>query len=770
MLMRIVEFLDDWYFSYDGHEEELVKIPHTHTMMPPNYLDAKAYQFKSLYRKSLSLAPRFKGERFFLTFDGVATTAKVFVNDELIFHHEGGYTPFEVEIPSGDIELKVEVDGAEQAHIPPFGGVIDYLTYAGMYREVYLKRVSSVYIENIFVRGSASKVIDVDVTLSSTTSVDKLDVMISHEKNVVRAIQVPILNQKVVHLTTLMKQAKLWDLEHPYLYTVEVRLKKGDEVIDVASTRFGFRDAQFRSDGFYLNDQLVKLVGLSRHQCYPGVGDAMPRLLQERDAEILKQELGLNMVRTSHYPQSKHFLNRCDELGLLVFEEVPGWQSVGESESWHYLMLQNVQDMILRDRNHPSIVLWGVRVNDSSDHEALYTKANLLAHDLDPTRQTGGGGQFGHPQFFEDVYTFDDFSNAPLLSTKKVVKDSKIPYLVSAHTGHMYPTKRYDNEEQRLEQAMRHVKVMNKMMGSKRISGAIGCCLFDYPTHMEFGSGDGMCYHGVLDFNRIPKLSAFVYASQQEKIPVMEVGTSFNIGEHAGGILGPIYVFTNCDYVNLFKNDVLIKGFYPNHREFKYLKHPPILIDDLIGDMLQEEEGMTKWDANNVKKVLMASSMHGMILPPRYKLRMAIAILRYGISVEEEMGMYGKYVGNLKDSHTVYRLEGYKGGQLVKTKCLGSVRNPRLVAKADYEVVPLHETYEINRIVVQVRCENGNVLPYAFDSLRIETLGPIELVGHAPAIVGGAAAIYVKTTGKGMGDVMIRSGQFGDCEVEFAII
>lgn len=166
----------------------------------------------------------------------------------------------------------------------------------------------------------------------------------------------------------------------------------------------------------------------------------------------------------------------------------------------------------------------------------------------------------------------------------------------------------------------------------------------------------------------------------------------------------------------------------------------------------------------------MASSMHGMNLPPRYKLRMAIAILRYGISVEEEMGMYGKYVGNLKDSHTVYRLEGYKGGQLVKTKCLGSVRNPRLVAKADYEVVPLHETYEINRIVVQVRCENGNVLPYAFDSLRVETLGPIELVGHAPAIVGGAAAIYVKTTGKGMGDVMIRSGQFGDCEVEFAII
>lgn len=92
--MRTIEFLDDWYFSSDGHEEELVKIPHTHASLPSNYLDEGAYQFHSVYRKQLSLAPRFNGERFFLVFDGVATSAKVYANGKLVGHHEGGYTPF----------------------------------------------------------------------------------------------------------------------------------------------------------------------------------------------------------------------------------------------------------------------------------------------------------------------------------------------------------------------------------------------------------------------------------------------------------------------------------------------------------------------------------------------------------------------------------------------------------------------------------------------------------------------------------------------------
>ena len=104
----------------------------------------------------------------------------------------------------------------------------------------------------------------------------------------------------------------------------------------------------------------------------------MPGRVQRRDAWILRKELHCNIVRTSHYPQSPHFLDGCDEYGLLVFEEIPGWQHIG-NEDWQKLALQNVDKMIRRDWNHPSIILWGVRINESGDNHDLYTNTNALA-------------------------------------------------------------------------------------------------------------------------------------------------------------------------------------------------------------------------------------------------------------------------------------------------------------------------------------------------------------------------------------------------------
>src|SRR5690606_15369707 len=158
---------------------------------------------------------------------------------------------------------------------------------------------------------------------------------------------------------------------------------------DRVDTRFGFREARFEADGFFLNGERLPLIGLNRHQTYPYIGAAAPARLQRRDAEIVKWELGCNLVRTSHYPQSRYFLDRCDEIGLLVFEEIPGWQHIGD-EAWKQLSLDYLRAMIERDRNRPAIVLWGVRVNESGDDTAFYRATNDLAHELDPTRQTGG--------------------------------------------------------------------------------------------------------------------------------------------------------------------------------------------------------------------------------------------------------------------------------------------------------------------------------------------------------------------------------------------
>ena len=142
------------------------------------------------------------------------------------------------------------------------------------------------------------------------------------------------------------------------LYEVKTELLQNGNVLDENITLFGFRTAVFLQDGFYLNGKKVKLRGLNRHQSYPYVGYAMPESMQKRDADILKNELGVNAVRTSHYPQSRHFVERCDELGLLVFTEIPGWQHIGD-EIWKKQAVENVKDMVEQYRNHPSVILWG---------------------------------------------------------------------------------------------------------------------------------------------------------------------------------------------------------------------------------------------------------------------------------------------------------------------------------------------------------------------------------------------------------------------------
>ena len=116
---------------------------------------------------------------------------------------------------------------------------------------------------------------------------------------------------------------------------------------DSFTTTIGFRDSEFRSDGYYLNGKKVRIIGLNRHQSYPYVGYAMPSSMQRYDADILKKELGVNAVRTSHYPQSRHFIDRCDEIGLLVFTEIPGWQHIGD-ESWKEQVVKNVEEVVIQ--------------------------------------------------------------------------------------------------------------------------------------------------------------------------------------------------------------------------------------------------------------------------------------------------------------------------------------------------------------------------------------------------------------------------------------
>jgi beta-galactosidase len=577
--------------NFDDSSFDRVVIPHTNVRLPWHSFDEKMYEFVSVYRRSFKLPPEARGQHVFVDFEGVMTAATVWINGTRLGEYKGGYTPFSFELTDhldfgGQNVLAVDVDSTERPDIPPFGDQIDYLTFGGIYREVALRVVPSTFIDNIFAKpkdvltGHPRVEVDCHIQrLEEQREPATLEVALHDGERVVASGTVnvapsPATKEAEAYTVVLdnLGSVKLWDWADPNLYSVHVRLVRGSVRIDQDSRRIGFREVQFTDHGFELNGKVIKLRGLDRHQTFPFVGQAMPARTQRRDAEILRRNLRCNIVRTSHYPQSRHFLDACDEMGLLVLEEIPGWQHIGD-EAWKSLAVDNVGRMIRRDWNRPSIILWGVRINESKDDHDFYTRTNALARKLDPTRQTGGIRYFQESEFLEDVFTMNDFG-FPL-------KPPNHPrYLNTEFVGHTYPTKTIDDKERLMEHVVRHARVHDQLASNPQYAGGIGWCAFDYNTHSDFGSGDRICYHGVTDIFREPKPAAGFYRSQCDPAEevVLEPAFHWARGDESIGFTTAL-VCSNCDHLKFYIGDQLVTEVDPDRVQFPHLVHAPFTAD-----------------------------------------------------------------------------------------------------------------------------------------------------------------------------------------------
>lgn len=565
----------------DSHFAQ-VTIPHTNKLLPWHSFDEKAYQFVSIYRRHFQVPPEARDHLVFIDFDGAMTASMVWINGHRLGEYKGGYTPFSFELTShlnwpGENILAVELDSTERPDIPPFGGSIDYLTFGGIYRNVRLRIVPHTFITSIFLR--PQNVMTDKPSLGVVAALDG-----DLQQGLALEAELQLQGRTVAKHKELVSQGngvtlsdfgpvQHWDLNSPHLYTVVVRLiSKNNAVLDEDSRRIGFRHAEFTDHGFELNGKVIKLRGLDRHQTFPWVGQAMPARVQRRDAEILRNELKINIVRTSHYPQSPAFLDACDELGLLVLEEIPGWNHIGD-QAWKDLAVNNVGRMVTRDAHHPSLVLWGVRINESHDDHDFYTRTNAVAHQLDPTRQTCGIRDFQESEFLEDVFTMNDFG-WPL-------KPPNHPrYLNTEFCGHTYPTKPYDPIERLTEHIHRHARVHNQLGSNPQYAGGLGWCAFDYDTHGNFGSGDRICYHGVSDIFRLPKPAGHFYKSQcdpGEEI-VLEPAFDWSARGDWSANMKNALICSNCDHLTIFVRDRVVEAD-PDRATYPNLPHPPFRFD-----------------------------------------------------------------------------------------------------------------------------------------------------------------------------------------------
>lgn len=600
--MRMLQLNRGWLFqptvvpgdtevAFDDKGFVPVVLPHTNRVLPWHSFDDAECEFISTYRRHFRLPAGARGKRVFVDFEGAMTASTVWINGQKLGEYKGGYTPFSFELTShlyweSENVLAVHLDSTERQDIPPFGYEVDYLTFGGIYREVNLRVVPSFFLENIVARAidqlAPNPSLDVECFFEAASHAPagaSLHVELRDGETVV-AQQSAALDPKpnntgmasqVVQLDRL-SGIQLWDLQHPKLYSVHAQLLRNGRIEDQDSRRTGFREARFTPAGFSLNGRIVKLRGLDRHQMFPFVGQAMPAREQRRDACILRHELKCNIVRTSHYPQSRHFLDACDELGLMVLEEIPGWQHIGDS-AWQDIAVDNVSRMIRRDWNHPSIILWGVRINESKDDHNFYTRTNALAHALDKTRQTGGIRSNLNSELLEDVYTNNDFGFPLHVPVAPL-------YLNTEFVGHTFPTRSTDNSARQREHTLRHARIHDQIASDPGYTGGLGWCAFDYNTHSNFGSGDRICYHGVSDIFRLPKRAAEFYRSQcdPEEEVVLEAAFHWARNDEDTGFTTAL-VCSNCDHLKFFLDGG--SGFHqiaeagPNRKQFAHLKYPP---------------------------------------------------------------------------------------------------------------------------------------------------------------------------------------------------
>ena len=596
---------------YDDSGFAPVTVPHTVTPLSWQNWDPSTWEQVWIYRRHFNgghlLDARSPGNRIFVDFNGVMVNATVVINDQTVSSHQGGYLPWSAEltgqVTAGDNLLAVIVDGRNLA-VPPMGvgngpRTIDFFQPGGIYRDVNLRIVPQVFLSDLFALPvdvlSPQRRVDVECTIDSSstahaTGILLVELLSGTHQLAAQATTVSVSSPGAITTKlslTGLGPVSLWSTENPNLYTVRATLTVPGVGSHVLTRRIGFREASFQPDGFYLNGRRLQIFGLNRHQLYPYAGMAMPASVQRRDAEILKNEFNCNMVRCSHYPQSPHFLDACDELGLLVWEEAPGWHDVSTSAAWQGLVVQNVRDMVTRDRSRPSVVIWGTRLNETWNFSALWAATRQAAAELDGSRPSSGA-MAPHSQdgWSEDVFAYNDYGVNPINGNATLRPPFPgVPYLVTEAVGveearpeHFAWT---DPPGLLVKQATLHAQAQNMARSDVHYSGLLAWAGFDYSS-LQSELPDAIKWAGVADGFRVPKPGAAIYQSQVDP-GIRPVIVPVFFWELGGAIPTPApdaLIASNCDQLEIFIGGTHVTSAQPASDSPLYglLPYPPFLV------------------------------------------------------------------------------------------------------------------------------------------------------------------------------------------------
>jgi beta-galactosidase len=567
--------------AFDDSSWEQVFLPHTPRIEQPEK-SQNYFQGTCWYRRHIASDPAWSGKKVSLHFGGAMQVADAWVNGQHVLTHRGGYLPFSIDITSalaqpGGATVAVLLDNTDHPEIPPGKehNALDFDYFGGLYRDAKLVVTDPLHVTDavaanrvaaggIFVRTKAASAESATIAAqadvlnegapASTASVHFT--VIDPDGKTVAAADADLsgLNmgeERTVACDLIVPQPQLWHPDHPWLYILKAEVRRGQEVADTVSTRFGIRTVAFDDKrGFVLNGEPVTLRGANRHQDFPWLGNAEPDNATYRDLKLLK-DAGFNFLRLAHYPQSEATMNACDELGLMVAVCTPGWQHFGDG-LFADLAKQNIRDMIRWHRNHPSAIMWEVTLNETYGHDAFSTECAHIAHEEYPGDQMIASGDSGFPSAFDVPYAgWKGFYHRPAAKGFETTKRSFVREYGDYEFGGGGSSTRVSRgagERALLLQAWNFIWTHNQNGGLPYLCGD---CIWIGVDHFHGVPENSISRCGVLDDLRLPKFAYYFYQSQgAPRVPSLFIANDWTPRSSPDKVV----VFSNCDEVELFCN------------------------------------------------------------------------------------------------------------------------------------------------------------------------------------------------------------------------
>ncbi len=599
--------------DHDFSDWQEVDIPHDWAVAQPFIADGDGntgklpWKGEGWYRRVLNIPPDLEGKRIYLLFDGVMAFPEVFVNGHLAGRWDYGYNSFYLDItefiePGFKNVLAVHADTRNH----------DSRWYpgAGIYRKVQMIITNPIHVEiwGTFITTPYLKEHYADVRIATNirnTTDEDTEITVRHTvlspKNLEVSgstddIELPPDKSKRFEATVTVGDPLRWDVDHPHLYTLKTELYQEGEVIDTYLSTFGIRDIRFTADdGFWLNGRRLQLKGVNLHHDLGPLGAAFNKRAAERQLEIMK-EMGCNAIRTSHNTAAPEVLELCDEMGLLVFNEVfdkyDGKAGIVDTTGFENFTRRNIRNFVVRDRNHPSVFMWSVgneigdvQWNIDNGFHKLHTMVNYVRK-YDPTRpvtlvcDSRESARLRHFDYY-DVHSWNysrRYSLARQLEPNKSVVISESASTLSTRGFYEFPLPEEKTDFTRSLQISSYdlnapwwaELADDDFMWQQQepyIAGEFVWTGFDYlgeptPYNNEWVKEQGMTdreasrssYFGIVDLCGIPKDRYYLYKSHwKPEETTIHILPHWN-WEGRKGEITPVFVYTNGDCAELFLN------------------------------------------------------------------------------------------------------------------------------------------------------------------------------------------------------------------------